>query len=82
MHVPSGPHEHRLAANLYPVERLGPDSTGLPTGINQDGIQVCSFERTFYVYRRGAAPLAGVRPDAVDGWAATYRAGADAEEAA
>jgi itaconyl-CoA hydratase len=50
--------------------------------INQDGIQVCSFERTFYVYRRGAAPLAGVRPDAVDGWAATYRAGADAEEAA
>jgi acyl dehydratase len=36
--------------------------------INQDGVQVCSFERTFYVYRRGAAPLRDVRPRPADGW--------------
>jgi itaconyl-CoA hydratase len=46
--------------------------------VNQNGVQVCSFERTFYVHKRGSAALDGVRPQPDDGWAAAYRAGADA----
>jgi itaconyl-CoA hydratase len=30
--------------------------------LNQDGKEVCSFERTFYVYRRGAEQLQGIFP--------------------
>jgi itaconyl-CoA hydratase len=30
--------------------------------VNQDGVEVCTFERTFYVYRRGAEQLRDVRP--------------------
>lgn len=30
--------------------------------VNQDGVEVCSFERTFYVYRRGAPQLADLWP--------------------
>ena len=51
--------------------------------INQDGVEVCSFERTFYVYKRGAPALDGVRPPGAAEWAAAYRFGAaDAGEAA
>ncbi|WP_067186139.1 MaoC family dehydratase [Microtetraspora niveoalba] len=32
--------------------------------INQDGKEVCSFRRTFYVYRRGAEQVEGVFPTA------------------
>lgn len=32
--------------------------------LNQDGIEVCSFKRTFYVYRRGAEQVADVFPTA------------------
>jgi itaconyl-CoA hydratase len=31
--------------------------------LNQDGDEVCSFKRTFYVYTRGAEQLEGVRPE-------------------
>jgi acyl dehydratase len=31
--------------------------------LNQDGIEVCSFLRTYYVYRRGAEQLHGVWPE-------------------
>lgn len=31
--------------------------------LNQDGDEVCSFKRTFYVYRRGAEQLEGIRPE-------------------
>ena len=31
--------------------------------INQRGVEVCTFERTFYVYRRGAEHLRDVRPE-------------------
>jgi itaconyl-CoA hydratase len=31
--------------------------------INQHGVEVCTFERTFYVYRRGAEQLRDVRPE-------------------
>ncbi|MEV6929506.1 MaoC family dehydratase [Dactylosporangium sp. NPDC051485] len=48
--------------------------------INQDGVQVCAFERTFYVYRRGAAPLDGVRPQTDEGWAASYHRGTETHE--
>ncbi|WP_169988601.1 MULTISPECIES: MaoC family dehydratase [unclassified Microbispora] len=30
--------------------------------LNQDGKEVCSFKRTFYVYRRGAEQIEGVFP--------------------
>lgn len=33
--------------------------------INQHGVEVCTFERTFYVYRRGAEQLRDVRPERV-----------------
>ena len=32
--------------------------------LNQDGDEVCSFKRTFYVYRRGAEQLEGLFPTA------------------
>jgi acyl dehydratase len=32
--------------------------------LNQDGAEVCSFLRTFYVYRRGAEQIEGVFPTA------------------
>ncbi|MGI5158892.1 MaoC family dehydratase [Microbispora sp. CA-102843] len=32
--------------------------------LNQDGKEVCSFKRTFYVYRRGAEQIEGVFPAA------------------
>lgn len=32
--------------------------------LNQDGDEVCTFRRTFYVYRRGAEQLDGVFPEA------------------
>jgi itaconyl-CoA hydratase len=35
--------------------------------LNQDGKEVCSFRRTFYVYKRGAEQLDGVFPTAQDG---------------
>jgi acyl dehydratase len=35
--------------------------------LNQDGREVCSFRRTFYVYKRGAKQLDGVFPTAQDG---------------
>jgi acyl dehydratase len=41
--------------------------------LNQDAVEVCSFERTFYVHKRGATALDGVRPQADDGWAESYR---------
>jgi itaconyl-CoA hydratase len=31
--------------------------------LNQDGDEVCSFKRTFYVYKRGAEQLEGLFPD-------------------
>jgi hypothetical protein len=31
--------------------------------LNQDGDEVCSFKRTFYVYRRGAEQVEGTFPD-------------------
>lgn len=31
--------------------------------INQDGDEVCSFKRTFYVYKRGAEQLEGIFPE-------------------
>lgn len=31
--------------------------------LNQDGDEVCSFKRTFYVYKRGAEQLEGIRPE-------------------
>jgi itaconyl-CoA hydratase len=31
--------------------------------INQRGVEVCTFERTFYVYRRGAEQVRDVRPE-------------------
>ncbi|MBD3926755.1 MaoC family dehydratase [Nocardioides cavernae] len=31
--------------------------------LNQDGREVCSFRRTFYVYKHGAAQLEGIFPD-------------------
>ncbi|MFD1825479.1 MULTISPECIES: MaoC family dehydratase [Mumia] len=31
--------------------------------VNQDGDEVCSFKRTFYVYRRGVEQLEGVFPE-------------------
>jgi itaconyl-CoA hydratase len=48
--------------------------------LNQDGVQVCSFERTFYVYREGAAQVEDVFPEAVVPWA-ELPAGADADAA-
>ena len=30
--------------------------------LNQDGAEVCSFKRTFYVYKRGAEQLEGIFP--------------------
>lgn len=30
--------------------------------LNQDGEEVCSFKRTFYVYKRGASQLEGIFP--------------------
>jgi itaconyl-CoA hydratase len=32
--------------------------------VNQDGVEVCSYLRTFYVYKRGQHPLADVFPAA------------------
>lgn len=32
--------------------------------LNQDGVEVCAFERTFYVYRRGAEQVEDVFPRA------------------
>lgn len=32
--------------------------------LNQDGDEVCTFRRTFYVYKRGAEPLNGLFPEA------------------
>jgi acyl dehydratase len=32
--------------------------------LNQDGKEVCSFKRTFYVYRRGAEQIEGLFPTA------------------
>ena len=32
--------------------------------LNQDGDEVCSFKRTFYVYKRGAEELEGIFPEA------------------
>jgi itaconyl-CoA hydratase len=49
--------------------------------VNQDGVQVCSFERTFYVFRRGAAPPEGAWPETTDGWPAAYHAASAAEDA-
>lgn len=37
--------------------------------LNQDGAEVCSFKRTFYVYRQGAEQLEGIFPDATRPWA-------------
>jgi itaconyl-CoA hydratase len=31
--------------------------------LNQDGVVVCSFKRTFYVYKRGAEQVEGTFPD-------------------
>jgi itaconyl-CoA hydratase len=31
--------------------------------LNQDGREVCSFKRTFYVYKRGAEQVEGIFPD-------------------
>lgn len=31
--------------------------------LNQDGAEVCSFKRTFYVYKRGAEQLEGIFPE-------------------
>jgi acyl dehydratase len=31
--------------------------------LNQDGDEVCSFKRTFYVYKRGAEQLQGIFPE-------------------
>ena len=31
--------------------------------LNQDGVEVCSFLRTFYVYKQGAEQVEGVFPD-------------------
>lgn len=33
-------------------------------GLNQHGDEVCSFKRTFYVYKTGAAQLDGIFPEA------------------
>jgi itaconyl-CoA hydratase len=32
--------------------------------LNQDGVEVCRYRRTFYVYRRGAEQLKGTFPEA------------------
>lgn len=32
--------------------------------LNQDGVEVCSFKRTFYVYKRGAEQVEGIFPEA------------------
>ncbi|MFD7137773.1 MaoC family dehydratase, partial [Streptomyces sp. NPDC059894] len=32
--------------------------------LNQHGTEVCTFLRTFYVHKRGAAPLEDIRPEA------------------
>lgn len=32
--------------------------------LNQDGVEVCSFKRTFYVYKRGAEQLENLFPEA------------------
>ncbi len=32
--------------------------------LNQDGDEVCTFRRTFYVYKRGAEPLKDLFPEA------------------
>jgi acyl dehydratase len=32
--------------------------------VDQDGAEVCSFKRTFYVYKRGAEQLEGTFPTA------------------
>jgi hypothetical protein len=32
--------------------------------LNQDGDEVCTFRRTFYVYKRGAEPLNDLFPEA------------------
>jgi itaconyl-CoA hydratase len=37
--------------------------------LNQDGVEVCSFIRTFYVYRRGAEQLEDVFPKGPQDWA-------------
>lgn len=37
--------------------------------LNQDGAEVCSFKRTFYVYKRGAEQLEGLFPEATKPWA-------------
>jgi acyl dehydratase len=34
--------------------------------LNQDGVEVCSFERTFYVHRRGAEAVQNIFPIAKD----------------
>lgn len=31
--------------------------------LNQDGVEVCSFKRTFYVYKRGAEQVADIFPE-------------------
>jgi acyl dehydratase len=31
--------------------------------LNQDGREVCSFKRTFYVYRKGAKQVEGIFPE-------------------
>ncbi|WP_256839410.1 MaoC family dehydratase [Ornithinimicrobium faecis] len=35
--------------------------------LNQDGVEVCTFLRTFYVYKKGAPQLDNLFPGAVDG---------------
>ena len=37
-------------------------------GLNQDGVQVMTFRRSFFVYRRGAGPASEAFPDAQDPW--------------
>lgn len=41
--------------------------------LNQHGDEVCSFIRTFYVYKRGAAQLEGIFPEGKKPWADTER---------
>ena len=43
--------------------------------LNQDGVEVCSFIRTFYVYRQGATQLEGIFPEGPQDWAGTNPAG-------
>ena len=51
--------------------------------LNQDGVEVCSFERTFYVYRQGATQVEDVFPVAQIPWSdVPVDAGAASQEAA